>query len=73
LRDFLMFSLQRGVKGTSRKIRSQAMSGSAYLMANAIGILVYTGIVLVVMLLARFKWGASFDDMFDQVLGSSEK
>lgn len=72
LRDFLMSSLQRGVKGASRKMRSQAMSGSAYLMANAIGILIYTGIVLVVMLLARFKWGTSFDAMFDNVLGTTD-
>jgi hypothetical protein len=69
LRDFLMSSLQRGVQGANRKIRSSARSGSAYLMANAIGILVYTAIVLVVMLLLRLKWGTSFDAMFDTVLG----
>lgn len=72
LRDFLMSSLQRGVKGTGRRMRSQAVSGSAYLMANAIGILIYTGIVLVVMLLSRFKWGVSFDAMFDNLLGVSD-
>ena len=69
LRDFLMASLQRGVKGASRKVRAQAVSGSAFLMANAIGILVYTGIVLVVMLLARFKWNPSFDALFANALG----
>lgn len=72
LRDFLMASLQRGVKGASRKVRSQAVSGSAFLMANVIGILIYTGIVLVVMLLARFKWDTSFDALFDNLLGVSD-
>jgi hypothetical protein len=72
LRDFLMTSLHRGVKGATRKMRSQAVSGSAFLMANAIGILIYTGIVLVVMLLARFKWQTSFDALFDTVLGVSD-
>jgi hypothetical protein len=69
---FLMTSLHRGVKGATRKMRSQAVSGSAFLMANAIGILIYTGIVLVVMLLARFKWQTSFDALFDTVLGVSD-
>jgi hypothetical protein len=72
LRDFLMASLQRGVKGTGRKVRAQAVSGSAFLMANLIGILLYTGIVLVVMLLTRFKWGMSFDALFDTLLGLSD-
>jgi len=73
LRDFLMSSLQRGVRGAGRKIRTQARSGSAFLMANVIGILVYSGLVLVVMLLARFKWGTSFDEMFDFVLGLKDR
>lgn len=72
LRDFLMASLQRGVAGASRKARSRAVSGSAFLMANVIGILVYTGLVLVVMLLARFKWDTSFDSFFDSILGVSD-
>jgi len=72
LRDFLMSSLQRGVKGASRKMRSQAVSGSAFLMANVIGILIYTAIVLVVMVLARFKWQTSFDALFDSLLGLSK-
>ena len=69
LRDFLMASLQRGVQGASRKIRSQARSGTAYLVANAIAISIYTLIVLVVMVLMRLKWGTSFDGMFDFILG----
>lgn len=73
LRDFVMASLQRGVQGAGRRARSRAVGGSAFLMANTIGILIYTGIVLVVMLLVRFKWGTSFDAMFDNVLGVNER
>ena len=69
LRDFLMASLHKGLKGASRKMRSQARSGTAYLMANAIAISIYTAIVLVVMLLARLKWNTSFDALFDAILG----
>ncbi len=69
LRDFLMASLQRGISGAGRKARSRAVSGSAFLMANVVGILVYSGIVLLVMLLVRLKWEVSFDGLFDAVLG----
>ena len=69
LRDFLMSGLQRGVKGAGRKVRAQARSGTAYIVANLIAISVYTAIVLVVMVLARLKWGISFDDAIDFVLG----
>jgi hypothetical protein len=72
LRDFLMASLQRGIAGAGRKARSRALSGSAYLMANAVGILIYSGMVLLVMLLVRLKWEVSFDGLFDTVLGRSE-
>jgi hypothetical protein len=72
LRDFLMASLQRGVQGAGRKIRSQARSGTAYLMANAIAITVYSAIVLAVMLLMRLKWNTSFDAFFDFILGRGE-
>ena len=69
LRDFLMASLQRGVHGASRKIRAQARSGTAYVVANAIAISVYTLILLAVGVLVRLKWNTSFDDLFDFVLG----
>lgn len=69
LRDFLMSSLQRGVKGASRKARAQAKSGTAYIVANLIAISVYTAIVVVVMVLARLKWGTSFDELIDFILG----
>jgi len=69
LRDFLMASLQRGVHGASRKIRAQARSGTAYIVANAIAISVYTLILLAVGVLVRLKWNTSFDALFDFVLG----
>jgi hypothetical protein len=69
LRDFLMSSLQRGVRGAGRNLRTKAKSGSAFLMANFIALLIYSGMVLVMMLLARFKWNTSFDELFDLVLG----
>jgi hypothetical protein len=69
LRDFLMSSLQRGLSGAGRRIRTQAKSGSAFLMANVIGILIYSSMILVGMLLARFKWRVSFDQFFDIILG----
>lgn len=72
LRDFLMASLQRGLAGAGRRIRTQAKSGSAFLMANVIGILIYSSMILVGMLLARFKWGVSFDLLFDTVLGVAD-
>lgn len=72
LRDFLMASLQRGLSGAGRRIRTQAKSGSAFLMANVIGILIYSSMILVGMLLARFKWGVSFDHIFDTVLGVAQ-
>jgi len=69
LRDFLMASLQRGVHGASRKIRAQARSGTAYVVANAVAISVYTLILLAVGVLMRLKWNTSFDALFDFVLG----
>ncbi len=69
LRDFLMASLQRGLQGASRKARAQAKSGTAYVLANLIAILIYTGILAVIMVLARLKWNTSFDALFDFILG----
>jgi hypothetical protein len=69
LRDFLMSGLQRGVKGAGRKVRAQARSGTAYVVANLIAISVYTAIVMVVMVLARLKWDISFDGAIDFILG----
>lgn len=69
LRDFLMSSLQRGIAGAGRKARSRAVSGSAFVIANVVGISVYSGIVLLVMLLVRLKWEVSFDGLFDFLLG----
>jgi len=69
LRDFLMVSVTRGLKGAGRRLRAQVRGGAAMVVAQFITIFIYTAILLAVMILSRLKWGFSFDQMFDRVLG----
>jgi hypothetical protein len=69
LRDFLMTSATRGIRGASRRARTQVRSGAAMIVAQAITIGIYTALLLVIMLLCRIKWGWSYDLLFDRVTG----
>jgi hypothetical protein len=69
LRDFLMTPLATGSRGAARRMRGAAKSGTAFVVAQGIVILIYTAILGTMMVLARLKWGWSFDELFDRVLG----
>jgi hypothetical protein len=69
LRDLLMAPLQRGLRGAGRRARSAARGGAAFLVAQLLVVLVYTGILVVTMVVVRLKWNYSFDGLFDRVLG----
>lgn len=69
LRDFLMSSATRGIRGAGRRARTKVRSGAAMVVAQGITIGIYTAILLVTMILARIKWGWSYDLIFDRVTG----
>lgn len=69
LRDFLMSSVTRGIRGAGRRARTKVRSGVAMVVAQGITIGIYTAILLVTMMLARIKWGWSYDQFFDRVTG----
>lgn len=68
-RDLLMQPLLRGVQGASRRVRTQAKGGAAFLISQAMAIGVYTVLVVVAAILARMQWDWSFDEHIDSVLG----
>lgn len=69
LRDFLMSSVQRGVRGAGRKARNAARTGLAMILAQGLAILAYTLVLFVIALLTRVKWGVSLDRLLDAVAG----
>lgn len=69
LRDFLMTPLASGARGAVRRMRGAARSGTAFVVSQILVVLVYTAILGTMMVIARLKWGWSFDSFFDQVLG----
>lgn len=68
-RDLLMQPLLRGVQGASRRARTQAKGGAAFLISQTMAIGVYTVLVVVAAVLARMQWDWSFDEHIDSVLG----
>jgi hypothetical protein len=64
-----MAPVTRGIAGAGRRARLAAKGGTAMVVAQLVGIAVYTVIVLVVFLLIRVKWDVSFDGFFDRLVG----
>ena len=69
-RDLLMMPLQSGVRGAGRGARRAVRGGSAYLLANLLGLLAYTLIIASIALLLRAQRGTSFDALIDSILGT---
>ena len=69
LRDFVMVPLTRGARGTARRVRSAAKSGTAFVVSQVVAILVYTLILIVIAVLARYRWGIDLNGWLDRVLG----
>lgn len=67
LRDFLMAPLVQGVRGTGRRARQAARGGLAFLVAQAVALLVYSVIVLAALVLLRLR-DFSLDEVLDRIL-----
>lgn len=67
LRDFVMAPLLRGVKGAERRARETARGGIAYLLAQAMAFGIYALLVLITLILIRFR-GSSIDGFLDMLL-----
>jgi len=67
-RDLLMSPLMRGVQGTSRRARTAAKGGVAMIVSQAIGIGVYTLLLLVIAVFARINYGTDFTAMIERFL-----
>jgi len=67
-RDLLMTPLQRGTRGAGRRFRGATRGGLAFLLSQAMALLVYTMVLLIVILLARMQRDFSLDGMLDTVL-----
>ena len=66
-RDLLMAPLQTGARGSARRARRAAKSGFAFLIAQAVGLFVYSAILLAIALFLRLR-GTEFDALFDRLL-----
>ena len=67
LRDFLMASHQRGVRGGMRKARGAARSTFAFFLTQLLVLVVFFGLFAALLLVARFKeWDVN--GLLDQVL-----
>ncbi|MEE2938903.1 MAG: hypothetical protein VX460_00830 [Planctomycetota bacterium] len=66
-RDFLMASLQRGIRGASRRVRGAARNTTAFFVANVIAILVYSAIILALLIVARVGYDWSLDEIVDRM------
>ena len=66
-RDFLMASLQRGIRGASRRARGAARNTTAFFVANVIAILVYSAIIMALLIVARVGYDWSLDGIIDRM------
>ena len=66
-RDFLMASLQRGIRGASRRVRGAARNTTAFFVANVIAILVYSAIIMALLIVARVGYDWSLDGIIDRM------
>lgn len=66
-RDLVMAPVQRGLSGTSRRVRTATKGGVAFVVAQGVTLVVYTLLIGVAALLARVRWDWSFDGFFDRV------
>ena len=69
LRDLLMAPMTRGVSGASRRARTAARSGAAFLLAQGIVIALYSALLLLALLILRLRWGWSVDGFLDGIRG----
>lgn len=69
-RDLVMASYQRGMKGASRRVRGAARSTSAFFLANLIAILVYSGIIVALLIVARVGYDWSIDGVIDRIMNA---
>lgn len=67
-RDLLMAPLSRGLRGAGRRVRGRARRGLAFVLANLVGIGVYTAVLLAILILVRLNYGFSLDEVFDGIL-----
>lgn len=67
-RDLVMASYQRGMKGASRRVRGAARSTSAFFLANLIAIVVYSGIIVALLIVARVGYDWSIDGVIDRIM-----
>jgi len=67
LRDFVMASHLSGAKGAGRKLRGGLRNLAAFLLAQLVALLVFTGIVVAILLVLRSK-GESLDALLDRVI-----
>jgi hypothetical protein len=63
-----MAPVQRGVRGAGRKMRTAARGGLAFLLAQAVAIVVYSLLVLAALLVTRSGSGRSIDAILDSIL-----
>jgi hypothetical protein len=68
LRDLLMAPLTSGAKGASRRARTAARSGVAFLVSQFVAVCAYTLVLGLVFLLLRARWGWSPDGLLDGIL-----
>jgi len=70
LRDFVMTPVSRGARGAGRKVKGAAKNTAAAAVAQFIIVGIILLMTFVGMVLARLKWGTSFDGWIDGILGS---
>jgi len=66
-RDLVMAPVQRGARGAGRRVRSATKGGVAFVVAQAVTLVVYTVLIGALALIGRVRWGWSFDAFFDRV------
>lgn len=69
LRDLLMAPMARGIQGASRRARTAARSGAAFLLAQGIVIALYSALLVLALLILRLRWGWSVDGFLDGIRG----
>ena len=67
-RDFLMMSLQTGMRGATRRAKRAGKGFLAYLLANLIAIGAYSLVVGALLILLRDRYGWSYDGAIDRVV-----
>jgi len=66
-RDFLMAPLLQGTRGAGRRMRQATKSGVAFLVAQLVGLVVYSAVIVAIALFLRLR-GVDFDVFLDRIL-----